>query len=216
MYIPKNLTTLSNINFGPLNSKMKTDVRRWQVIPFLNLSSRVESVKMNILPRLLYLFQTLPVEVTTQQFAEWDKLISRYIWNGKKPRIKYKTLQLKKEYGGIGLPCLLEYYYAAQLRPLVCWCNPGYYARWKALEMAMPGIPLQAIISDGALTKHLLDKANPFIGQSLKIWKQTQKLCNIQKTAKLLKWCAFDSDFPPNLSDERFKTWAKNELIRLR
>ena len=75
--------------------------------------------------------------------------------------------------------------------------------------MAMSRIPLQAIISDGALTKHLLDKANPFIGQSLKIWKQTQKLCNIQKTAKLLKWCSFDSDFPPNLSDERFKTWAK-------
>ena len=75
--------------------------------------------------------------------------------------------------------------------------------------MAMSRIPLQAIISDGALTKHLLDKANPFIGLSLKIWKQTQKLCNIQKTAKLLKWCAIDSDFPPNLSDERFKTWAK-------
>ena len=117
VYIPKNLTTLSNINFGPLNSKMKTDVRRWQVIPFLNLSSRVESVQMHILPRLLYLFQTLPVEVTTQQFAEWDKLIFRYIWNGKKPRIKYKTLQLKKEYGVMGLTCLLEYYFAAQLRP---------------------------------------------------------------------------------------------------
>ena len=75
--------------------------------------------------------------------------------------------------------------------------------------MAMSRIPLQAIISDGALTKHLLDKANPLIGLSLKIWKQTQKLCNIQKTAKLLKWCSFDSDFPRNLSDERFKTWEK-------
>ena len=92
----------------------------------------------------------------------------------------------------MGLPCLLEYYYAAQLRPLICWCNPGYYAMWKDLEMAMSGIPLQAIISDGALTKHLLDKANPLIGLSLKIWKQTQKLCNMQKTAKLSKWCTSD------------------------
>ena len=45
VYIPKDLTTLSNINFGPLISKIKTDVRRWQVIPFLNLSSRVEEFK---------------------------------------------------------------------------------------------------------------------------------------------------------------------------
>lgn len=89
------------------------------------------------------------MKVTTKQFAEWDKLISRYIWNGRKPRIKYKSLQLKKEYGGMGLPCLLEYYYAAQLRPLVCWCDPNYSARWKELELAMTDkIPLQAIISD--------------------------------------------------------------------
>lgn len=94
VYLPKDMRNLFNINFGPLNSKLKADVGRWNVIPFLTLGSRIESVKMNILPRLLYLFQTLPVEVPTRQFMEWDKLISRFIWNGRKPRIKYKTLQL--------------------------------------------------------------------------------------------------------------------------
>ena len=33
------------INFGRLISKIKTNVRSWQVIPFLNLSSRVEEFK---------------------------------------------------------------------------------------------------------------------------------------------------------------------------
>ena len=210
VYLPKELGNLFNINFGPLNSKLKADVGRWNVIPFLNLGSRVESVKMNILPRLLYLFQTLPVEVPTQQFVEWDKLISRYIWNGRKPRIKYKTLQLRKEYGGMGLPCMLEYYYAAQLRPLICWCDPEYKARWKELELAMANrVPLQAIISDVTLVNQLSDKENPFINLSLKIWKEVQKICNIQKTAKLLRWCAFDTEFPPNLNDKRFNMWIR-------
>ena len=66
VYITKNLANLPTINFGLLTPKIKADIRRWNLVPFLT----VESVKMNTLPRLLYLFQTLLVEVTTQQFVE--------------------------------------------------------------------------------------------------------------------------------------------------
>lgn len=34
---------------------------------------------MNILPRLLYIFRTLPVEVSDSQFREWDKWITCFI-----------------------------------------------------------------------------------------------------------------------------------------
>ena len=50
VYLPKNVANLFTINFGPLNSKIKADIRRWNLVPFLTLGSRVESVKMNILP----------------------------------------------------------------------------------------------------------------------------------------------------------------------
>lgn len=53
---------------------------------------------MNSLPR----FQSLPVEVPLKQFNLWDKLISWFIWNGRKPRIRYLTLQLPKDKGGVG------------------------------------------------------------------------------------------------------------------
>ena len=94
--LPKDISKLSNLNYGPLNAKIKTDILRWSLIPFLSLSSRVDSVKISILARLLYLFETLPVAVSAKQFMEWDKLISRYLWQGKKPRIRYKSLQLGK------------------------------------------------------------------------------------------------------------------------
>ena len=66
-------------------STIKSDLEKWTLIPFARLASRVEVVKTNILPRLLYVFQTLPVEVTGTDFIEWEKLISRYIWQGSRP-----------------------------------------------------------------------------------------------------------------------------------
>lgn len=79
-------------------------------------------------------------------------MISRYLWQGKKPRIKYKTLQLKKDRGGMGLPCLKIY--AAQLRPLLCIGTQAYSARWKEIEHQLTeGIPLEAILTDEELQK---------------------------------------------------------------
>lgn len=54
----------------------------------------------------------------------WDKMNSRFI--AKKPRITFRTLQLPQSKGGMALPNLRAYFYAAQLRPLACWCRPDY------------------------------------------------------------------------------------------
>lgn len=110
--LPRDLTRLYNINYNSLNSTLKTDIKRWIVIPFLSLSSRVESIKMNILPWMLYLFQCLPVKIPTKQFLEWDRFTTRYLLQGKKARIKFKTLQLRKVKGGMGLACFQKYFYA--------------------------------------------------------------------------------------------------------
>lgn len=44
---------------------------------------------------------------------EWDKLISRFIWQGQKPRIMVPRLQLAKDVGGFALPFQKDYYIAA-------------------------------------------------------------------------------------------------------
>lgn len=46
----------------------------------MSLNSTVKYIKMYIQPKLIDLFQTLPVEEPTQQSVEWDKLISRFLW----------------------------------------------------------------------------------------------------------------------------------------
>jgi len=56
---------------------------------------------MNILP--IYLFQTLPIIINRNQFNEWEKMLSRYKWQGKRPRVRLKALQLAKEKRGLGV-----------------------------------------------------------------------------------------------------------------
>lgn len=68
--IPKDLSKLSEHNYPPLDKKIKDDISRWSLIPFFSFSSRILAIKMNILPRMLYLFQTIPVEIPQRQFNE--------------------------------------------------------------------------------------------------------------------------------------------------
>lgn len=53
--IPKDLTNLYASNFNLLNKKIKEGIKRWNAIPFLSFESWIESVKINILPRILSL-----------------------------------------------------------------------------------------------------------------------------------------------------------------
>lgn len=83
--LPKDLSQLKSINYDTLILRIKSDIERWNLIPFTSLASRVEVVKINILPRFLYVFQTLPVELSDTDFIEGKKFISRYIWQGLRP-----------------------------------------------------------------------------------------------------------------------------------
>uniref|UniRef100_A0A3B5R1I6 Reverse transcriptase domain-containing protein n=1 Tax=Xiphophorus maculatus TaxID=8083 RepID=A0A3B5R1I6_XIPMA len=200
-------------NYAPLNIAIKSDIQRWNAIPFLDLHSRIESVKLNILPRFLYLFQSLPVPVPSKQFVEWDKMLSKYIWKGKKARVKYKTLQLKKEKGGCGLPCLQEYFCAAQLRPLICLCCPDYTAGWKNVEgETVKTMPIKAIIADTKLQSKINLADEPISQVMISAWNEAIRICGLENASKLLRWCAYDSDFLPNQHDDRFKKWISKGL----
>lgn len=212
--LPQDLDQLKSINYDPLILKIKSDITRWNLIPFTSLVSRVEAIKMNILPRLLYMFQNLPVEITNKDFIEWDKLISRYIWQGKKPRIRFRTLQLPRVKGGLALPCLKSYYQAAQLKTLWNLCNPSYMAKWKDIECHTSiAIPIQAIINDKKLRKHLNEELNPWLGLSLNIWFEIVAKNNLIEPSRILRWIAHDSDFIPNTADKGLGKWGGGPTI---
>ena len=144
MSLPKDMSQLFNINYSCIYKKIYDDLDGWSLLP-LDFGSRIRSIKMNILPRLLYLFLSLPVEIPLKQFREWNKPISQFIWNKQRPRVTFSTLQLPEERGSKALPSLQDYYLAVQLRPLVYWYYSFYVAKWKTMELSLTDTPIQYI-----------------------------------------------------------------------
>lgn len=58
--ISPSLSDLFQANFTPIFEKLKSDLQRWGSL-LLSLAGKINCVKMNVLPRFLYLFQNLTV-----------------------------------------------------------------------------------------------------------------------------------------------------------
>ena len=91
------------------------DFGRWSTLP-LSLAGRVNLIKMAVLPRFLYLFRHIPVLISKKYFAKLDQSISTFLWAGKPLSMWKKILQLPKWAGGLALPNLLHYYWAANIQ----------------------------------------------------------------------------------------------------
>lgn len=46
-------------------------------------------------------------------------------------------ITLKKKDGGMALPNMKDYFYSAQLKPLLSLCNKDYNSRWKDTEISL-------------------------------------------------------------------------------
>ena len=67
--LTKDMSQLFEVNYKQVNRTAYDDLVKWGLLP-LDFGGRIRTIKMNILPRLLYLFTALPVEVSLNQFRE--------------------------------------------------------------------------------------------------------------------------------------------------
>lgn len=149
--ISHSLSSLYKLNFLKLVKEMKSDLKRWNALP-LSLLGRINSIKMNMLPRFSFLFQCLPLFLFKSFFKDLDKAFSSFIWAGKTPREKYSILQRSKEDGGLALPSLLSFYWAANIQKIHTWHN--YPATdWCQIEAHSCGsISLSALIDNECIS----------------------------------------------------------------
>lgn len=197
-----------SLNYDTLLKKAEKDLDRWMQLP-ISLIGRVNCIKMNLLPRFLYLFQTLPISIPSNFFKKLEGAISRFIWRGKVPRIKIKTLYNTPHYGGLKLPNFEFFYWAAQLRAIWFWQtempNPPAWRQieqFHAADVPLAGIPFiksYHALKDGT--------SNPFIIHTSKLWS------TIQLRTRSVKLLHSNTPFhtnpalPPVLRDGLTKRW---------
>uniref|UniRef100_A0A8C5ETB7 Reverse transcriptase zinc-binding domain-containing protein n=1 Tax=Gouania willdenowi TaxID=441366 RepID=A0A8C5ETB7_GOUWI len=134
---------------------------------------------MVVLPRFLYIFQSIPICIPQLYFKKLDSIISSFIWAGKVPRISKKHLFKDKMNGGLSLPNFKLYYLAAHLNIFSFWrgCIPGIdlteQPSWLLIEhLSCQRSCLPALLNSPTKIKNTVYKKNPIIQNSLKVWNQ--------------------------------------------
>ena len=120
-------------NFNPLLDSIKKDLDRRAPLP-LSLLGRVSIIKMNILPRLLYPLQMIPLLLSGKVLRLLNGWLSDFIWSKRKPRLKVAKLQLPSSKGGLDLPNIRWYQLASRLRFIAEWVKDDSTSDLLSLE----------------------------------------------------------------------------------
>lgn len=75
---------------------------------------RVAIIKINVLPRLLYVLQMLPTNIPSKIFKKIHSIVGAFVWNNKRPRMELSKLQLPNHKGGLSIPNFQFYHWASQ------------------------------------------------------------------------------------------------------
>lgn len=182
------VTTIVNKNFHGIFSRIETDLTRWSHLP-KSFQARVSIIKMDILPRINFFSSMLPLSPPTDYWKKVHSLISKFIWAGKRPRVKLSTLQRHKLEGGFSVPDFKFYFWSFVLRPLTDWLTPDSDPCWKPIEknLVLPH-RLEDLIYSAVPLKRSKLRFGPIVNFLLSTW------CTVEKESK--NSCKWHSNSP--------------------
>lgn len=127
---------------------------------------------MLLLPKLLYYFRALPIQIPSSFYTTMQRSLSRFIWEGKKARYSAKVLIKHRKVGGMGVTDLKDYHIAAILGHPKYWFNSPEQKHWCAVEQAFVDQgELTALLLSTTLAKQTQCKQHPTIAATLQAWE---------------------------------------------
>jgi len=209
IFITASLNDLVKNNYNPLIEKIKVNLKTWCSLP-ISFLGRINVIKMNILPKLLYLFQSIPSYLKSSFFKDFNKHLLKFIWNNKMPRIKLSKLMKPKDKGGIALPNLQLYFWAAQIKNMISWCSERTNSIWYNIEAATCSpLPIRFLPFVKNYTKLKNISEHYTISNTLQAWIDIKSYFRIPAFLSLSSPLSFNPDFPLTLQNIGLSSWLK-------
>lgn len=208
IWLTPQLSQVFKKNFLPLLKAIGKELTLWHPRTF-SWFGRAAICKMTILPRIVYLFRTLPIKIPPSFFKTLQSIQLNFVWAHKRPRIKFTLLTRPKEQGGIGLPDYRNYYYASHITRN---CHSDL-KDWVSLENDPSPIPLK-FSPWISWTKYPPDlKQHPLINTTLSIFHLLTKNPDLSSPLSPLTPLQNNPDYPPGVRNRLLQSSDPNIAI---
>lgn len=165
---------------------------------------------------LLPSFSSVPIFLPQSFFRKLDSIILEFIWNKKVPRLRKKYLLRPKPLGGLALPNMTFYYWAATIRILKFWLQYeplDPMPTWVTMEaFSTKPVSLKAVVHSSTLSSTSPYSKNVLVRTSLRIWAQFKRCFGLQSFSIRVP-IATNHTFPPSLVDDAFSVWSSHSII---